>query len=63
MLKEIRKLEKKDKKKARNIRSLQNRQNIGKFISKNGYVMYDTEELKEYKANSKIGRPVKREKI
>lgn len=58
MIKEVRKI--KARGKAMYIRSLMWRKNIETHISENGYVAYDTEELKNYQKNCKRGRPIKK---
>lgn len=59
MIKELRVLDKTNHSKAVYIRTLIERKKINKYISEKGYVAYDTEELKNYQKNVKIGRPVK----
>lgn len=62
MLVELRKLRAKGgehRSKANYIAKLQYRGIISTFVSEGGYVCYDTEELKKYKATVKIGRPIK----
>lgn len=59
MIKELRVLDKVDHSKAVYIRTLIERKRIKKYVSEKGYVAYDTEELKKYQKNVKIGRPIK----
>ena len=64
MIKELRKMRRKggaDKAKANYISHLQSRGKLLMYKSKDGYVSYDTEELKEYKKNVRLGRPPKGE--
>lgn len=59
MIKELRKLAKIDRAKANHIRNLQNRGLITKIVNEQGYVCYDTEEMKERARTVKWGRPAK----
>lgn len=64
MIKELRKMRRKggaDKAKANYISHLQSRGKLHMHRSKAGYAAYDTEELKEYKKNVRLGRPPKGE--
>ena len=64
MIKELRKMRRKggaDKAKANYISHLQSRGKLRMYRSKDGYVSYDTEELKEYKKKVRLGRPPKGE--
>lgn len=58
MLKALKKLSIKNPQKANYIRSLQYRHKVNKYLNKDG-VCYDTNELKEYQAHAKVGRPPK----
>lgn len=65
MIKELRKMRAKgglEKAKAGYIATLINRKKIPIHFSKQGYVAYDTTELKEYRATVKKGRPHKETK-
>ena len=64
MIKELRKLRQKGgeyRAKANYISHLQSRGKLRMYKSKEGYASYDTEELKEYKKNVRLGRPPKGE--
>lgn len=64
MIKELRKMRQKGgayRAKANYISHLQSRGKLRMYRSKDGYVSYDTEELKEYKKNVRLGRPPKGE--
>ena len=64
MIKELRKMRRKggaDRAKANYSSHLQSRGKLRMYRSKDGYVSYDTEELKEYKKNVRLGRPPKGE--
>ena len=64
MIKELRRLRQKGgayRAKANYISHLQSRGKLRMYRSKDGYVSYDTEELKEYKKNVRLGRPPKGE--
>lgn len=61
-IKELRLMKKKggkEKTKAVYIGMLQDAGKLKKYISDKGYVAYDTEEYKKYKATVKRGRPLK----
>lgn len=57
MLKEIRKIP--DWSRRIYLHNLTNTGKLNKYISALGYVCYDTEEYKEYKKNTRVGRPPK----
>lgn len=62
MLRELRKMRAKggaERAKANYIGTLQARGILRRYQSAKGYICYDTEELKRYKANRKLGRPFK----
>lgn len=59
MIKEIRRIGRQNIAKERYIRYLQNRWKLKKIVNEDGYLCYDTEELKKYKENVKLGRPPK----
>ena len=64
MIKELRRMRQKggaDRAKANYISHLQSRGKLRMYKSKEGYAAYDTEELKEYKKNVRLGRPPKGE--
>ena len=64
MIKELRRLRQKGgayRAKANYISNLQSRGKLRMYKSKEGYAAYDTEELKEYKKNVRLGRPPKGE--
>lgn len=64
MIKELRRMRQKGgayRAKANYISHLQSRGKLRMYRSKEGYVSYDTEELKEYKKNVRLGRPPKGE--
>lgn len=58
MIKEIRLL--KNIAKEKYIRGLQYREKIKTYVNSQGYVCYDTEELKAFQKSNKKGRPIKR---
>lgn len=61
-IKELRVMRKKggkDKSKANYIAMLQDMGKLKKHITEKGYVAYDTEEYKTYKAKVRRGRPLK----
>jgi hypothetical protein len=58
-IKEVRKLAKTNKKKADYVRLLLQRNKIKLIVSDNGFVSYDTEELKQYRKSARRGRPIK----
>ena len=64
MIKELRKMRAKggiERQKANYIAVLQNRGKMKKYFTDKGYIAYDTDEFKNYKATVKLGRPVKME--
>lgn len=63
MIREIRRLDKVDHSKANYVRMLQTRGILKRVLSDNGYMAYDTEELKHYQKTARRGRPVKMEVI
>ena len=63
MIKELRLMRKKggsERSKANYIGALQDKGILKKIVTEKGYVAYDTEEYKKYKANTKRGRPLKK---
>lgn len=58
-MRELRKLAKTNRAKANYIRALQNRGVIKKLVNEKGYVCYDPEELRNYQATVRWGRPAK----
>lgn len=59
MIKEIRRIGRQNIAKEKYIRYLQNRGKLKKIVNEDGYLCYDTEELKNYKESVRIGRPPK----
>ena len=57
MIEELRKVN--DRNKQLYVRGLQYKKRIRKIVNKNGYVCYDTEELKKYQKGAHKGRPPK----
>ena len=53
----------KDKALANYVAGLQNRNKIKTYVTTEGYLAYDTEELAEYQAKTHKGRPSKREAV
>lgn len=58
-LKELRELVKVDRPKAMYIFSLQYKKKLKRYITKEGYVAYDANELSKIKRNTRRGRPRK----
>lgn len=59
MLKELRKLDVTNRAKSNYIRALQVRGKLKRYITPQGYLAYETEEFKQYKATARKGRPLK----
>lgn len=59
MIKEIRKIKRRGLQNY--VRKLYDRGYITKIINDKGYICYDTDELKKYKATARVGRPPKKE--
>lgn len=58
-LRELRRNGAKDRSIANYVASLQKRGKIKTYISKNGYVAYDTVEYERFRKNVHVGRPLK----
>lgn len=59
MIEEIRTLARVDRAKANHIRNLQARNLIKKIVNEQGYMCYDTDELRARKETVRVGRPPK----